>query len=125
MTAMLKTVLFLGLAMVVAAQEVERRWPVGAECAKQSDCPPGSCCTIGYERYSYPSCRPLQMENDNCIPSGPMTNGSRYWPDGSSMVLGDVYLMMCPCGRRLRCYRGTCDPIIPNIPNTMSNEIWP
>ncbi|XP_023247677.1 uncharacterized protein LOC111643723, partial [Copidosoma floridanum] len=46
MTAMLKTVLFLGLAMVVAAQEVERRWPVGAECAKQSDCPPGSCCTI-------------------------------------------------------------------------------
>ncbi|XP_014206096.1 astakine-like [Copidosoma floridanum] len=112
MTAMLKTVLFLGLAMVVAAQEVERRWPVGAECAKQSDCPPGFCCTIGYERYSLPRCQQLQTTGNYCIPRSPMTDGSRYWPDGSSMVLGDVYLMMCPCGRGLTCDRGTCDAII-------------
>ncbi|XP_058795331.1 astakine-like [Phymastichus coffea] len=81
--------------------------PAWIDCTSNSHCAPGYCCTIAYERYSYPHCQQLQEEGDFCRPNGPLlTNGTRSYPDELQIELSDVYLMFCPCASGL-----ACDPV--------------
>ncbi|KAL7290057.1 hypothetical protein TKK_0015786 [Trichogramma kaykai] len=77
------------------------------ECTSNVDCAPGYCCTISHERYSYPRCQKFQDLGDFCRPGGPLTtSGDRYYPDGTSIQLDEIYMQFCPCGPGLLCDRG-------------------
>lgn len=46
----------------------------------------------------------MQAAGDFCRPGGPLiTNGTRSYPDGLGIELGNVYLMFCPCAPGLAC----------------------
>jgi hypothetical protein len=62
--------------------------------------------STGFQRYSIPNCEPLLKDGESCKPGEPfITNGTRGFPDGTTMELEDVYMMFCPCAIGLACDR--------------------
>ncbi|KAJ8667814.1 hypothetical protein QAD02_009477 [Eretmocerus hayati] len=107
-----------------ASTRKQSNLPPWVDCTENSHCPAGYCCMINHERYSYPQCTPLRQQGDVCRPGGPLiTNGSRYYPDFTEIVLGNIYLQLCPCANGLTCERRDpyCRPI--NNPTTEANEV--
>ncbi|OXU25488.1 hypothetical protein TSAR_006622 [Trichomalopsis sarcophagae] len=104
---MASAVLLLSLmigSLYAAAIEEQSILPSWVECTSHLDCRPGSCCTIGQQRYSIPMCSPQPTLGEQCRPSSPrLTNTTLGYPDGSTVLIKDAYLMLCPCSTGLSC----------------------
>jgi len=85
----------------------ERNFKGYNECRSHEDCPRDYCCTLGMQRYSVPTCFPLGLKNDPCMPSQPAPhNFTLSYPNTRAAVeVQSAYLLLCPCDLKFGCDR--------------------